>query len=199
MKKKLVKTSKFLNHMSKEILNIEFLLKETRSGKRVKYIFFWGHRPRKDGQIGKQCFSQWWPCSFEIDGIKYPSAEVYMMAEKARLFGDEKILNKKLTCSNPGAAKKYGREIKHFNENVWNQNRFDIVVRGNKAKFEQNGELKQFLLNTKNRIIVEASPVDKIWGIGLAGDDVHAENPEKWNGLNLLGFALMKVRSMLRP
>jgi ribA/ribD-fused uncharacterized protein len=184
--------------MGNEIVNIESLLKETRSGKRFKYIFFWGHRARKNGQIGKQCFSQWWGSSFEIDGIRYPSAEVYMMAEKARLFNDDRMLNKILSCSNPGAAKKYGREIRNFNEDVWNKNRFDIVVRGNKSKFEQNEELKQFLLNTKDRIIVEASPVDKIWGIGLAKDDKHAENPEKWKGLNLLGFALMKVRSLLQ-
>lgn len=184
--------------MCNEILNIESLLKETRSGKRFKYIFFWGHRTRRDGQIGKQCFSQWWASSFEINGINYPSAEFYMMAEKARLFNDDSMLNRILLCSNPGAAKKYGREIRNFNEDVWNQNRFDIVVRGNKAKFEQNEELKQFLLNTKDRIIVEASPVDKIWGIGLSEDDKHCENPEKWKGLNLLGFALMKVRYLLR-
>ena len=184
--------------MGNEIFNIETLLSETRSGKRFKYIFFWGHRPRKDGQIGKQCFSQWWGSSFEIDGIKYPSAEFYMMAEKARLFYDDESLNKILASSNPGAAKKYGREIKNFDEALWIENRFDIVVRGNKAKFEQNEALKQFLLNTNNRIIVEASPVDKIWGIGLAGDHKYAENPEKWKGLNLLGFALMKVRSILK-
>jgi ribA/ribD-fused uncharacterized protein len=183
--------------MGKEIFSIESLLKETRSGKRFKYVFFWGHRPRKDGQIGKQCFSQWWSSSFEISGIKYPSAEVYMMAEKARLFNDNEMEQKIITSSNPGAAKKYGREIRNFNEDVWNQNRFEIVVRGNKAKFEQKEELKNFLLSTNNRILVEASPVDKIWGIGLAEDDPHSGNPEKWNGLNLLGFALMKVRSIL--
>ncbi len=79
--------------MNKEIYNIESLLKETRSGKRFKYVFFWGHRPKKDGQVGKQCFSQWCRSSFEMDGIKYPSAEVYMMAEKARLFNDKKMEN----------------------------------------------------------------------------------------------------------
>ena len=121
-----------------------------------------------------------------------------MMAEKARLFKDDKTLKKILTSSNPGAAKKYGREIKNFKEDVWDQNRFDIVVRGNKAKFEQNNKLKQFLVNTKTRILVEASPVDRIWGIGLAEDDQFSDNPEKWNGLNLLGFALMKVRSIIR-
>lgn len=183
--------------MNKEIYNIESLLKETRSGKRVKYLFFWGHRKRKDGQIGKQCFSQWWGASFEIDGIKYPSAEVYMMAQKAQLFNDHEMEQKIITSSNPGAAKKYGREIRNFNEDVWKQNRFEIVVRGNQAKFEQNEALKKFLLSTNKRVLVEASPVDKIWGIGLAEDDPHAENPEKWNGLNLLGFALMKVRYIL--
>lgn len=183
--------------MSKEIFDLESLLQETRRGKRFKYVFFWGHRPRKDGQIDKQCFSQWWNSSFKINDISYPSAEVYMMAEKARLFNDKEMEHKIITSSNPGAAKQFGREIRNFKQDVWNQNRFDIVVRGNKAKFEQNENLKNFLLNTKNRVLVEASPVDKIWGIGLAQDDPKSENPENWNGLNLLGFALMKVRSIL--
>lgn len=183
--------------MGKEIFDLESLLKETRCGKRFKYLFFWGHRPRKDGQVGKQCFSQWWSSSFEVEGIKYPSAEFFMMAEKARLFNDHETLKRIITCSNPGAAKQLGREIKNFDEDIWNQNRFDIVVRGNIAKFDQNKKLKEFLLNTKNRVLVETSPVDKIWGIGLAEDNRDSANPEKWKGLNLLGFALMKVRSIL--
>jgi ribA/ribD-fused uncharacterized protein len=184
-------------NMIEEIFDIEFLLKATRSGKRCKYIFFWGHRPEMKGQIGKQCLSQWWPAAFEIGGIRYPSAEVYMMSEKARLFNDHEVLKKIIACSSPAAAKKLGREVRNFNEEDWNRNRFEVVVRGNQAKFEQNKELRQFLLSTRDRVLVEASPVDKIWGIGLAETDPHAGNPEKWKGLNLLGFALMKVRSML--
>ena len=71
------------------------------------------------------------------------------------------------------------------------------MKRGNLAKFSQNAELKEFLLNTDNRVLVEASPVDKIWGIGLAVDDKNIENPLMWQGLILLGFALMEVRDDL--
>jgi ribA/ribD-fused uncharacterized protein len=91
-----------------------------------------------------------------------------------------------------------GQEVRGFDEEIWRHHRFGIVVKGNQAKFTQNETLKVFLLNTKARVLVEASPVDRVWGIGLAEDDPHATNPEKWRGLNLLGFALMKVRVRIR-
>jgi len=130
--------------------------------------------------------------------VVYPTAEHYMMAEKARLFEDNSTREKILSAGHPRAAKQLGREVRDFNEEIWAQHRYAIVVRGNEAKFAQNDELKLFLLNTKNRILVEASPVDRIWGIGLAADDPHVENPENWKGLNLLGFALMQVRAQLQ-
>jgi ribA/ribD-fused uncharacterized protein len=99
-----------------------------------------------------------------------------------------------LSASHPDVAKKLGREAKGFDEAKWVEHRFEIVVRGNEAKFGQNAALKQFLLNTGQRVLVEASPVDRVWGIGLAEDNPEAANPEQWPGLNLLGFALMKVR-----
>ena len=121
-----------------------------------------------------------------------------MMAEKARLFGDSLTGKKILSAPHPQVAKKLGRAVKGFTEAVWVQHRFEIVVRGNEAKFQQNDALKQFLLNTQDQILVEASPVDQVWGIGLAADAPEALNPEQWRGLNLLGFALMKVRAELQ-
>lgn len=179
------------------ILNKEALITAFRKGKKLKYIFFWGHQPHPDGQVSKSCFSQWWASSFVIDDITYPTAEHYMMAEKARLFNDADALAKILSASHPKAAKKYGRFVQNFDEQTWQAHRFDIVVRGNVAKFGQNEALKTFLLNSKKRILVEASPRDTIWGIGLAEDHPHATNPEKWQGLNLLGFALMAARTQL--
>ena len=120
-----------------------------------------------------------------------------MMAEKARLFGDTKAEQKIISASNPGEAKKLGRSVLGFDDNLWFENRFSIVVNANVAKFSQNAELKTYLLGTGSRVLVEASPVDKIWGIGLAVNDAGFENPNLWKGENLLGFALMEVRSQL--
>ncbi len=120
-----------------------------------------------------------------------------MMAEKAKLFDDVETLQKIITARNPGAAKAFGRQVKGFNEEIWQEHRFDIVVKASLLKFGQNPELKDFLIKTGRRVLVEASPLDKIWGIGLAADDPKAENPQLWEGENLLGFALMEARGQL--
>ena len=163
-----------------------------------KFLFFWGHQRNKDGSISKTCFSQWWLSSFEVDKVIYKTAEHWMMAQKAELFKDNEVLEKILQAKSPAEAKKLGREVKNYNENLWLAARYDIVKQGNYHKFSQNPELKTFLLNTKDRVLVEASPVDAIWGIGMAGDHKDVLDPEKWQGLNLLGFALMEVRDELK-
>ncbi|HAK1620539.1 TPA: NADAR family protein, partial [Listeria monocytogenes] len=168
-----------------------------RKGEKLKYIFFWGHQPAEDGKISKSCFSQWWICSFKVDGVEYNCAEQFMMAEKAKLFNDMEMREKILAAKHPKQAKDFGRLIRGFQEDIWLKNRFNIVIRANQAKFSQNEELKKFLMQTKKRILVEASPVDKIWGIGMAADNKNVENPLYWKGLNLLGFALMAVRDEL--
>lgn len=162
-----------------------------------KFIFFWGHQPTKDGTISKTCFSQWWLSEFEVNGLKYKTTEHWMMAKKALLFDDKDIFKKILEVKTPAEAKKLGREIRNFDEQIWLDNRFEIVKEGNFHKFSQSIELRNFLINTKNRILIEASPVDAIWGIGMASDHKDINNPEKWRGLNLLGFALMEVRDEL--
>ncbi len=180
-----------------ELVDVESLVAAIEGGLRPKFIFFWGHEPRADGRIGSSCLSQWWPASFVVAGVRYETAEHYMMAEKARLFGDGDSLKKILAAGHPGEAKKLGRGVQGFDNQTWVKHRFEIVVRGNVAKFGQNEDLGAYLLNSRKRILVEASPVDKIWGIGLAADDVRAQNPVAWQGLNLLGFALMEVRRRL--
>ena len=120
------------------------------------------------------------------------------MAEKARLFGDEVTLTKILSAKNPGAAKAFGREVRNFDGETWDKEKFEIVVKGNVHKFSQNPELKAFLIGTGSRVLVEASPVDKIWGIGLEQNHEHADNPLKWKGENLLGFALMAARDRIQ-
>jgi ribA/ribD-fused uncharacterized protein len=178
-------------------MNVSDILDRCDRGEALDYLFFWSHRSNPDGSIGKTCFSQWFEASFEIDGIRYPTAEHYMMASKARLFDDRIILAEILAAKHPREAQKLGQKIKNFQEEVWQTHRFQIVVAGNIAKFKQNHPLKEFILGTQDKILVEASPDDRIWGIGLAADNPHIENPHLWQGTNLLGFALMEVRSIL--
>ncbi|AOM39453.1 NADAR family protein [Xenorhabdus hominickii] len=178
-------------------MDIKNLCDLYQSGKKLKYIFFWGHKTNHANQVIKSCLSQWYPAHFTVDEVTYTSAEHYMMAEKARLFNDSEILEKIINAKSPGAAKAYGREIRGFKQSIWDEHRLEIVIEGNLAKFSQNKPLGEFLLNTGNKILVEASPVDRIWGIGLAEDVPNIQNPLTWDGLNLLGFALMRVRDKL--
>lgn len=183
-------------NITEKKMDLEQLKKEFRAGKKIKYIYFWGHKS-KGNDIAKSCFSQWYPAPFILDDVRYASAEHYMMAEKAKLFNDIEVRKRIITASNPGSAKALGREVKGFDQGIWEQHRMDIVIRANIAKFSQNEELGKFLISTGNRVLVEASPVDKIWGVGLSEQDNEINNHLLWNGLNLLGFALMKVRSVL--
>jgi ribA/ribD-fused uncharacterized protein len=162
-----------------------------------KFVFFWGHQPSSDGRVTKACFSQWWMAPFTADGIEYRTAEHFMMASKARLFGDAVTLERILAAPHPKQAKDLGRSVADFDEAVWLAHRFEYVVAGNRAKFSQHSELADFLLGTGQRVLVEASPVDRIWGIGLSADSPDASRPDRWRGLNLLGFALMEVRYKL--
>ena len=124
--------------------------------------------------------------------------EQYMMAEKAKLFNDSETLNLIMDEIDQKTIKDLGRMVKNFNSNIWDENKYNIVLKGNFAKFSQNNNLKEFLLSTNDSIIVEASPYDKVWGIGMKQDDKNILDVSKWKGENLLGFALMEVRDMLR-
>ena len=178
--------------------SVDDLTRAIRAGQHPDYLFFWGHRPAKGGGPSKSCLSQWYESPFEVDGVAYPTAEHYMMAGKARLFNDPDALRKILEASSPNEVKAAGRAIRGFDENRWRQYRWDIVANGNQAKFAQSADIKDFLLGTGEQVLVEASPVDAIWGIGLAADDPDAPHPARWKGLNLLGFVLMEVRAQLR-
>jgi len=168
-----------------------------QNGWHPEFLFFWGHTA-KDARIGKHVLSQWWPAAFCIDSYRYSTAEHYMMAEKAKLFGDNQAFTAIVASESPSRAKALGRKVRNFDEQIWSNHRFDIAVRGNRAKFEQNTELRDWLLATRNQVLVEASPRDRIWGIGLAAEDERALDPKTWRGLNLLGFALMRARTALQ-
>ncbi len=170
--------------------NIDWL----KSQSKVDYLFFWGHQPSRDCSIIKTCMSQWWPSEFEEKTRVYKTAEHYMMAQKALLFNDVETFERIISKDSPKDVKDLGRQIQNFDAEVWDNNKYQIVKQGNFLKFSQNESLKHFLIQTKNKILVEASPVDTIWGIGLTEDSPKAMNPNDWRGENLLGFALMEVR-----
>ncbi|MFE0510763.1 NADAR family protein [Streptomyces sp. NPDC058964] len=180
-----------------KIDGFESLIREVRAGSRIKYLHFWGHRPLPDGRIGASCLSQWWPSPFVVGDVEYATAEHWMMAGKARLFGDAEAERRILAAGHPSQAKKAGRLVRDFDEATWEQERFRIVVEGSVHKFTAHAGLREFLLNTGDRVLVEASPVDRVWGIGLAASDEAAQHPERWRGPNLLGFALMEARERI--
>jgi len=169
-------------------------------------ILFYGHTTNKN--IGPQCLSQWFPCKFTepiIDEdnqtaatIEYHCAEQYMMAHKALLFQDNDTFAKICKANTPKECKELGRQVRNFDQKRWDEYKEEIVVVGNYHKFTQNPDLAEYLKSTDGKVLAEASPYDRIWGIGFDKD--HAfENRSKW-GQNLLGKALMIVReNLLHP
>jgi ribA/ribD-fused uncharacterized protein len=143
-------------------------------------------------------FDQWTIARFLVDGVEYVCPEQYMMASKARLFGDSEIERQILSTESPKEHKRLGRAVRGFDESVWNESRCKIVRTANMAKFSQNLELKKLLLETGDRDFVEASPFDKIWGIGLTANKPAAYDRSTWKGLNLLGDILNDVRLSLK-
>lgn len=179
------------------VRSVDELIACTAGGGRVKYLHFWGHRPQRDGSVGRGCLSQWWPAPFTVGGVRYATAEHWMMAGKARIFGDPEAERRILAAASPAAAKAAGRKVRGFDEAVWQRERSELVAEGSRHKFGQHPDLRGYLLATAGRVLVEASPLDRIWGIGLAADDERAADPARWRGLNLLGFALMDARDAL--
>jgi ribA/ribD-fused uncharacterized protein len=150
------------------------------------FVFFWAGWP-----------SQWHPARFAVDGVAYTCAEQYMMAEKARLFGDDETLGQILAATHPREQKALGRCVTPFDEARWTAVCREVVYRANLAKFGQDAELGALLAATGSKVLAEASPKDRIWGIGLAADDPHATKRSAWPGKNWLGEALMRVRAEL--
>lgn len=178
-------------------MDLESLRRSVREGHEHEYLFFWGHRQKRRGTPDASCLSQWFEAPFVVDGSRYRTAEHWMMAGKARLFGDDAMRAEILGADDPAKAKALGRRVTGFDGEAWDAHRFDLVVEGNVAKFTQNEALGRFLLDTGTRVLVEASPRDRIWGIGMGRTNPDAMDPEKWRGLNLLGFALMETRSRI--
>jgi ribA/ribD-fused uncharacterized protein len=141
-------------------------------------------------------FSQWYRCTFTLDGQRFGCAEQSMMYGKARLFGDADVAAQILAADHPRQHKALGRKVTPYDDAVWHANRDRIVMESNRAKFAQNPELRALLLATEGEL-VEASPYDKIWGIGLSASDPRAQDPKQWRGQNLLGKILTALRQEL--
>lgn len=142
--------------------------------------------------------SNWYLSDFSVDGILYSSMEQYMMYQKALLFQDMEIAEQILSTSNVGKIKALGRSVKNYEDIIWNGMRQIIVYQGLLQKFQQNSELKEKLLATQEHLLAECAVQDKIWGIGLSMKDERRLHLDKWQGQNLLGFSLMRVRSALK-
>lgn len=142
--------------------------------------------------------SNWYLSDFEVNGIKYSSMEQYMMHQKATLFNDNNISEQILETSDVGKIKALGRMVRNYNDTVWNGTRQIIIYEGLLEKFRQNGALKDRLLATGEDILAECAVQDRIWGIGLSMKDEKRFNIDEWQGQNLLGFGLMRVRTMLQ-
>lgn len=178
--------------------DIKWIKKSVLNGEKLDYIFFWGFVPKCKGSIDISCLSQMYAIDFIVDGMLYNCAEQFFMATKARFFNDLESERKIMNCTNPHEMKKFGRQVKGFNEKKWKAIAYKIVILGNYQKFLQNQQIKEFLKTTGDSVLVEASPYDKIWGIGIASSDENNKDVFKWQGSNLLGFALMEVRDMLK-
>ena len=151
-----------------------------------KYVFFWNG-----------IFSNWQPAIFEYKDHRFENSEQAFMWEKALAFDDKDIANKILLNSDPRKTKGLGRKVKNFDADKWEKVSLDIMIEVNMEKFSQNLRMEKHLLSTNDKIIVEASPYDKIWGIGLHQDDDRVLDESQWDGLNKLGIALMEVRTKM--
>jgi len=152
------------------------------------YVFFWGDADH---------FSNWHPATFQYRGITFETVEQFMMYSKAMLFGDQSVAWKILNEPSPKACKALGRSVQNFDQATWDARCQGIVETGCREKFLQNPHLLDQLLNTDGKMLVEASPYDRIWGIGLSADNPRASTPCTWRGQNLLGHILTKIRDQL--
>ena len=165
-------------------------------GKKDSFVYFWLHKS-SEGKCGEECFSQWYESFFCVGHREYWCAEQYMMSEKARLFGDKDSFDMIMSSRDQTQIKALGRNVKGFDEEIWNRFKYLIVLNGNYYKFSSDEKLRKILLNTGSAVLAEASPYDRVWGIGIDEEKAKKCGCSRWRGENLLGFALMEVRDEL--
>ena len=168
------------------------------AGEALRVIAFWGHTREAGKKMTKACLSQWYDCRFVVENVEYHTAEQYMMARKAERMGDRESWEKIMAAENPRDCKALGRGVRPFDPEVWDREKYGIVLTGNLAKFSQNPDLLDFLSGTGDSVLAEGSPYDGIWGVRMHAEDPDIANPNLWKGENLLGLALMEVRDILQ-
>jgi len=186
----------FMTNLS-DIRSVDELRAAQAAGRALHFVFFPDSGSVTDPPTAS-CLSQWGRSPFEAKGCQFLSAEQAMMHGKASLFGDREMADRILASRTPYQAKSLGAQVRGFSEEVWIARRFEVVVAANFPKFATNPVLREYLLSTGEAILAEASPTDRTWGTGLDEYDRDAKSPDRWPGLNLLGFALMEVRKLLR-
>lgn len=144
-------------------------------------------------------FSNWHRCEFSYRGFTFTSVEQFMMLSKAKLFADERSAKAVMATNDPAQQKAIGRKVTGFDESLWNRKRESIVYVGCREKFAQNRAMRSVLMASSPTVLVEASPWDRIWGVGLDARDPGIADPSQWQGQNLLGKTLMRVRDALDP
>lgn len=158
-----------------------------------KFSFFWGGE-----------YSQWYKSDIRFkhgkdrEALDFNCAEQMMMYGKAMFFGDTETAENIMKAKDPKKQKALGRQVKGFDPDRWEAVAWFIVYAANACKFAQHSELYDKMMNDPAEEFVEASPYDKIWGIGLAADDPRALDKKTWQGLNLLGHVLTSVRRFFR-
>lgn len=170
-----------------KLLTVEELKERYNNREKLEFKFFWGG-----------FLSNWYESEFVVNGVDYWCVEQYMMAKKAELFGDTAIQEAIMRSTDQREIKQFGREVRGYIEEQWASVRKQVVFDGNVAKFAQREDIGTYLIRTGNKILVEASPFDKIWGVGMASDSPLIKNPNNWLGTNYLGFVLMAVREELK-
>lgn len=177
--------------------SVEQLRAAIAAGQHPELLLFRGHQPDMAGGIDRSCLSENYAAPFDTEGERFSTVEHYLAWRKAVLFGDAHAAERILRAESPTKAKAIGRSVTPFNDEVWKAHRLEVAVAGNIAKFSAHPELADYLAQTGHKVLADASPIDRVWGIGLAADDPSAKDPQLWPGLNIMGFSLMEARSQL--
>jgi len=176
--------------------DVVWLKRQYDSGVRPSFLFF-SVKSDEIASSEQTVLSQWYPSPFHVLGEGYAHAAHWMMVQKAKLFGDHRAVSDLFSGTENQAILKRGRNIEGFDQARWDAVKYDIVVQGNLHKFSQHKALQAYISGTHPWVLTEANPEDAVWGIGMRENAPGARNPHCWNGLNLLGFALMEVRDIL--